>query len=159
VLKVTGRDVPEGEYAVRFEAGARWLLEGDGLAAANRAFVERRASEALDERSRTILGYVNDHPDGVRPAEVATALGIEAHLVRTYLARLSDSGRVTRPARGLYTPVASVASVADEGTDISERNTATDATPLWMDAQDATHTDGTLRQPESHNEPVPTELT
>src|SRR5215216_2453166 len=34
LLKVTGRDVPEGEYAVRFKDGAVWELDGDDLAAA-----------------------------------------------------------------------------------------------------------------------------
>jgi hypothetical protein len=41
-----------------------------------------------------------------------------------YLARLHESERIERQHRGLYTPVASVASVASEPLTVSERNTS-----------------------------------
>lgn len=111
-VQVTGRDVPEGEYAVRYTEGCRWDLVGSTLDEAASAAATRRASEGLGDRSVDVVAHVASHPKGVRAGEVALALGIDPAQARQYLGRLTDSGRIRRPARGLYTPVASVASVA-----------------------------------------------
>ena len=42
---------------------------------------------------------------------MAEELQIGQHEARTYLGRLAESGKIARTGRGLYTPVASVASV------------------------------------------------
>lgn len=130
-LAVTGRDVPEGEYSLRFD-GARglWSLDGADLATAARKAEMRRASDGLDERSVAIVTYVTDHPGGVRAGDVADALSIDPAQARMYLSRLHESGRLARPTRGLYTPVASVAPVASDHDDATH---ATDATPLLVD--------------------------
>lgn len=104
LLKVTGRDVAEGEYVVEFQRGSSWRLGGT-LDEAASAAIQVRATHGLDERSRAILGIVSEHPDGVRAAEVAEALDIDRPSATTYLTRLCDSGRITRLGRGLYAPI------------------------------------------------------
>jgi AAA domain len=123
-LEVTGRDVAEGSYAVRFD-GARglWMLAGGDLTRAAAKAVQQRASEGLDRRARDVIAYVTDHPEGVRAKQVALELDIDVAQARQYLARAHEGGRLERPDRGLYTPVASVACVALEGDDNPERDT------------------------------------
>ena len=114
LLKVTGRDVVEAEYAVTTKDG-NWLLMGDSLEDAASAAATIRATANLGDRSAEILRYVNKHPQGVRPGDVAKALGdIDAQKAGTYLGRLHNSGKVRKLERGLYTPVESVESVETE---------------------------------------------
>jgi AAA domain len=122
-LQVTGRDVPEGEYALTFTDGAVWDLDGADLGEAAKRAREVRATAGLGDRSAELVRFVAQHPEGVTPAQVAEALGLEAGAARVYLARLVEAERLARPRRGLYTPVASVASVASEGGDPPESNT------------------------------------
>lgn len=98
-LKVTGRDVPEGEYAVTVEGG-QWALRGTSLADAARRAEQTRAAAGLGDRSAEILALVAEHPQGVAPKFVADALGLPD--ARRYLARLAEKGRLDRTARGLY---------------------------------------------------------
>jgi hypothetical protein len=123
LLKITGRDVPEGEYAVRFVAGSAWVLDGADLADAGRRASDARVTAGLGDLSTDVISYVGGHPKGVRAAEVAADLGIEPRVARLYLSRAVEAGRLARPQRGLYTPVASVASVASESDPPPERNT------------------------------------
>jgi hypothetical protein len=122
-LKVTGRDVAEGEYAVCFDDGHYWRLDGDDLDEAARRARDARATAGLGDRSAEVVGYVLKHPDGVTPTQVAAALGMDQAAARVYLGRAVEAGRLSRPRRGLYTPVASVTSVANEGGSPSESNT------------------------------------
>jgi DNA-binding CsgD family transcriptional regulator len=104
VLRVTGRDVPEAEYAVVF-GPTGWSLDGpDPTTAADQAR-RLRATRGLADRSAEIVGFVAAHPEGVRPAEVVLALRIERATVDTYLGRLVKAGRIRRAARGVYAPV------------------------------------------------------
>lgn len=127
LVKVTGRDVAEGEYTLRFDAGARWLVDGADLTDAARNAQRQRAVAGLSDRSADVLTFVGEHPEGVNAAQVSEALDLEANQTRVYLSRLHESGRVLKPKRGLYTPVASVAVLLPED---SKRNNATVATPL-----------------------------
>jgi RecA-family ATPase len=116
-LQVTGRDVDEGEFALRFSDGA-WMLDGHDLAeAAQRARLARQ-TEALGDRSAAIVAIVNAHPEGVRAAEVADEAGINPKMAADYLSRLERAGRVAKWGRGVYgpsyTPVESVESVESE---------------------------------------------
>jgi AAA domain-containing protein/uncharacterized protein DUF4326/putative AbiEi antitoxin of type IV toxin-antitoxin system len=115
LLKVTGRDVIEGEYAVEFKDGI-WSLVGGDLAAAAAGAVTVRATENLAEVSTSIVKLAAEHPGGIRASDVVAALGIADGNAKDYLARLARSGRLARLGRGLYgppsTPVASVATVA-----------------------------------------------
>jgi hypothetical protein len=121
LLRVTGRDVAEGEYAVRFKDGAVWELDGHDLAAARekaqKVRATTRATAGAGDRMLDVVLYAYAHPDGVRRGDVAKALHMEPKAATVYLARAVDAGRLQRAERGLYTPVISVTSVTSEGAD------------------------------------------
>jgi len=112
VLSVTGRDVPENEYALTTEGGL-WLLDGADLTVAAEAVKTRKDTENLGDRSVDVLAYVTRNPEGVTPAQTDAALGITDSKV--YLARLYKKGSLDRPVRGIYTTVTSVTSVTSPG--------------------------------------------
>jgi hypothetical protein len=118
LLKVTGRDVPEGEYALRFVDGCAWTLDGGDLDTAAQRASQVRATAGLGDRSAEVVGYVLDHPDGVRLADVAAALGLDQRTAGVYLGRAVGAGRLVRLGRGRYgpptPPVESVESVESE---------------------------------------------
>jgi len=133
LLKVTGRDVAEGEYAVQFKDGAVWELDGHDLAAARekaqKVRATTRATAGAGDRMLDVVPYAYAHPNGVRRGDVAKALGLESKVAGVYLARAERAGRLRRAERGLYTPVTSVTSVtsdaAKDNTD-NTRNTPTE---------------------------------
>ncbi|HEX9343412.1 MAG TPA: AAA family ATPase, partial [Actinomycetota bacterium] len=124
LLKVAGRDIPEGEYALVFDDGRHWRLDGPDLVASAARARDLRATAGLGDRSAEVISFVGKHPQGATPAEVAAALGIEEKTVSAYLSRAVKTGRLSRPHRGLYTPVGSVGSVGSDGDDHSEPNTS-----------------------------------
>lgn len=128
LLSVTGRDIPEGEYALKTDGGL-WRLDGNTLTDAARAAEQRREQKDLSDDSLVILELVNQRTE-TRAADVAEKLGIDPHKARTYLSRLADSGRIDRAARGAYRSVASVATVAFP---IDNATHATVATPDYSD--------------------------
>src|SRR5690625_5149651 len=103
LLKTTGRETPEGEYALTAESG-HWSLDGNTLDEAAQRAATMAATQGLDERSAAIIEYVNQHPDGVRAAEVADHLGVTNETATVYLSRLEKSQRISKPDRGLYAP-------------------------------------------------------
>lgn len=105
VLRVTGRDVPESEYAITCADGA-WTLDGSTLADAARAALNAKAAEGVGERSAEILAYVASQSGPVTPIQVTQALDLPD--ARRYLARMADTGRLLKAGRGLYTGVPSV---------------------------------------------------
>uniref|UniRef100_A1UHF7 AAA family ATPase n=1 Tax=Mycobacterium sp. (strain KMS) TaxID=189918 RepID=A1UHF7_MYCSK len=115
VLAVTGRDVPENEYALTTAAG-RWVLDGMDLMDAAAAVAKRKDSENLGDRSSDALMFVNSRPLGTRQADLATHLGIDNDTAGRYLRRLHDAGRIGKRTRGIYTPLSEVSevSVSDE---------------------------------------------
>lgn len=123
-IKVTGRDVTEGEYAARMPGGA-WRIDGDDLTQAAEVARTERATDGLGDDSAQVVAFIGEHSEGVTPAQVAAHMGWPDNKTRTYLARLLEGGRVERPSRGRYTPVASVASVAFNGEEEEESNNAT----------------------------------
>lgn len=125
VLSVTGREVTEAEYAVTFDAGT-WTLDGADLQTARQTVIDRRAAGNLGERSTEILKFVQAHPEGVRPRDVAQAFSIEGKEATKYLGRLEQSGRIDRPERGTYTPGVSGATGVTDGdapTEVPEPDT------------------------------------
>ncbi|WP_236595412.1 AAA family ATPase [Mycobacterium paraintracellulare] len=110
VLAVTGRDLPESEYALKTDGGL-WRLDGHTLAEAAKAVDNRREQSQLGDDTREILDLVNQRTE-TKAADVTEKLGIDQHKARTYLARLAETGRIRKTARGTYKGVASVASVA-----------------------------------------------
>jgi len=133
LLKVTGRDVAEGEYAVTFKDGAVWELDGHDLevarAKAQKVRATTRAVAAAGDRMLDVVLYAYEHPDGVRRGDVARALKLEPSVAGVYLARAVDSGRLQRAERGLYTPVTSVTSLRPGAADVTDntRNTPLEA--------------------------------
>ncbi|MGD8151420.1 AAA family ATPase [Ornithinimicrobium sp. Y1694] len=129
VLRVTGRDVPESEYAITNTSG-RWTIDGTALVEAAEKARHLRAVENLDQRSADIVELVGQNPEGITTAAVAESLGITSSAASTYLGRLADAGRIARKSRGLYIPpVGSVGSVGKDGLDTSDPTLPTHTTP------------------------------
>lgn len=117
LLEVTGRDVPEGAYALVSSSPGSWRLDGATLADAANKAGQVKATAGLGDRSADIVAYLQAHP-GSGPTEIGRALGIEPNQAGTYLGRLADSDRIRRTGRGKYSPsvppVESVESVETE---------------------------------------------
>ncbi|KZM78082.1 AAA family ATPase [Cellulosimicrobium sp. I38E] len=115
VLKVTGRDVRENEYAMTSEDG-NWQLAGKSLVEAAQAALSLKATTGLGDRAAELVSFVNEHPEGVRASQVAAAIdGLDADQARVYLARLFKAERIEKAAAGLYTPVSPVSPVTPLG--------------------------------------------
>lgn len=99
VLKVTGRDVPEAEYALTIADGKTWQLDGVSLTAAAARARQREDSQALGDTSVQVLNVIREHPEGIRASELVPRFGKDVY---QYLKRLTDAGRIDKPHRGLY---------------------------------------------------------
>lgn len=125
VLRVTGRDVAECDYAMTVDAG-RWRLSGDGLAAAAAAAETARLAGSLGDLSASILRYVADHPGGVRAADTAEAVGTDPDTAGKYLRRLKSAGRISKAERGRFVPLSGLSEVSGpEG--LSDTSDASDS--------------------------------
>jgi AAA domain len=139
LIKVTGRDVAEGEYAVTFKDGAVWELDGHDLEVARekaqKIRATTRATAAAGDRMLDVVLYAYEHPQGVRRGDVAKALKLEPNVAGVYLARAVDTGRLQRAERGLYTPVTSVTSLRPGTANVTDntRNTPPEAEQLLDD--------------------------
>lgn len=125
VLRVTGRDVPEGEYAIKSEAG-RWTIEGQALADAAKVAAEEKLKSGVGDRSGEIIAFVSEQDEAVTAKQVEDALDLPD--ARRYLARLHDAGRLAKPKRGRYTTVPSVPVSQPEE---DEWDNGTHGTHLW----------------------------
>jgi len=128
LLQVTGRDVPEDEYAITTEHGA-WSLDGTTLRDAAEKARESRDRGFLGERSHQVLEDVQNFPSGVRPSEVAERLDMSAQTAGVYLGRLLDKGLLARPSRGVYQAVVSVGSDENEEARVPASTLLTNTTP------------------------------
>lgn len=99
LLKVTGRDVPEAEYAIQLVNGTAWTLDGADLAAAAAAAARREDAQGLSDTSAQIIDFVRQEPRGVTAKQVVERFGDNA---RQYLKRHYDAGRLDKLGRGLY---------------------------------------------------------
>jgi AAA domain len=135
-VKVTGRDVPEGEYVVYFKDGAVWELHGHDLEAAREKAQAMRATAGVSDRMLDVVLYAYEHPEGVRRGDVAEALDIDARQASVYLSRAVAANRLKRAERGLYVPVASVALLSPDPSEASKDNNATHITPPSGDADE-----------------------
>lgn len=95
VLKVTGRDVMEAEYAMTLSDKGHWTLKGKNLATAAAAAATVKATAGLADRSSEMVRFIAKHPEGVRAADVAIGLDITKDSAGRYLRRLAESGRAT----------------------------------------------------------------
>jgi hypothetical protein len=104
LLKVTGRDVTEAEYAVEKSDNGSWQLCGGSLDAARKAAVTERVSVGVSDRTADIIKLVAES-DGIGPTAIGQKLGITTAAAGTYLTRLLEAGRITRAGRGVYRSV------------------------------------------------------
>lgn len=112
-LSVTSRDGREGVYKVE-RSGAAWTLVGKTLDDASQAAEEFTVSDGLGDLGKQILAFVARHPD-CSPSQIKAAMPDAAPgNVEQTLKRLTDSGRLVKPARGKYRhPVLSVVPDSD----------------------------------------------
>ena len=91
VLHVTGRDVNETEYALRFNAehGAWQLLDGPAV---DHLFPRRRARSCV----------TSAHP-GARPKRIAEATGLDYENVKKTCVRMAERGQLHTGGQGSYT--------------------------------------------------------
>ena len=101
VLKVTGRDIPDGEYAVMFNGGV-WTLDGDDFDAAEDKAQAEAQLENLSDTTASVVNAVNKATDPVQAGEIAKALGMNEANVRVILSRAVKDGRIDKVSRGLY---------------------------------------------------------
>jgi RecA-family ATPase len=101
LIKVTGRDVAEDEYAVSF-AGSRWILAGGSFEAAAAQAIQMKAVAGIGDRSTEIVEFVATHSSGVTTSEVVAKFGSSA---REYLRRLVAGDRIRKLDRGIYAPL------------------------------------------------------
>jgi AAA domain len=87
VLHVTGRDVDEQEYALKFTAdlGAWQLLEGP----------------AIEETRAQILRWVRDN-EGTMPKQIAAGTGLNYETVKKTVARMADDHQLDTDGNGHY---------------------------------------------------------
>ncbi|MCL1840794.1 MAG: AAA family ATPase [Propionibacteriaceae bacterium] len=129
ILEVTGRDVPEGRYAVQYDPDTGyWSLDGADLAeaASNAETIEVQAG--LGDRSAQVLDALAKLGEAT-PAQLADALDMSNDDAGKYLRRLRDAGRVTSPRRGFYQsrrPTATPREVSE----VSECPNESDAQPV-----------------------------
>ena len=98
-LKITGRDVREGEYAIRLVDGKAWQLDGRDLQEAAAIARNREDGQELSGSMTDLLAYIRNHPTGVKAGDLKDKFGGSVY---TYLSRLTDSGRIHKLERGLY---------------------------------------------------------
>ncbi|MFC9761375.1 AAA family ATPase [Rhodococcus jostii] len=132
VLAVTGRDVPENEYALTTSDG-RWSLDGMDLTDAAATVEHRQQKSVLADRTVEIVRYVESQGK-VTPSEVASHFGIDSKTAGTLLGRYAEDGHIGKSGRGVYvSTVESVESVesVEKGqltTDSSTRDDSTNST-------------------------------
>ncbi len=90
-LYLRGRDVPEAEHALGFDAATcSWTLLGDA------------ADYRVSEERREIITQLRDAPDPMSPKAIADALGKKAGAVRFLLHKMAKAGEIAGVG-GAYT--------------------------------------------------------
>ncbi len=107
ILKVVGRDIEEGEYALTADHGVLWRLSGENLSAASNAADERRDQDRLGPISQLVLNFVNSRQQ-TKAADLEEELGVPNKQARQVLNRLAMGGSIVRESRGVYRPHATV---------------------------------------------------
>lgn len=103
-LHLTGRDVAEQEYALKFDQDFGVWTKLDG----------RPADYKLSDTRAEILRYLHENP-GSKPAQVADALGLDRANVRQTLRRMVEDGQADDMGKGLYMAVTPVTESLDDG--------------------------------------------
>ncbi len=103
ILSITGRDVEENEYAMKFatDLGA-WQLMGPA------------DDYNLADTRRQLLTYLRSRGDqGARPKEIAEATGIDHDLTKKTLVRMADDEQVSTDGHGRYFSAVGVPGVPE----------------------------------------------
>ncbi|MBN9103274.1 MAG: AAA family ATPase [Pseudonocardia sp.] len=124
LLKVTGRDITEAEYAVEKADNGFWKLTGGSIEEARKAASTERVTAGVSDRSADIIRLVAES-DGIGPTEIGQKLGIETKAAGTYLSRLETAGRIKKVKRGVYRSV-----------EAQIHTLHTLHTPTWTDDED-----------------------
>jgi hypothetical protein len=105
MLYVTGRDVDESEYALRFvaDSGAWCLMDGPAQ------------DYTLTDTRATILRYLRDNP-GTTPKNIAEATGLNADNVKKTCQRMAADGQLISDAAGRYRPAPPAGDTGGTGT-------------------------------------------
>jgi AAA domain/Winged helix-turn-helix DNA-binding len=105
ILSITGRDVDEAEYALRFAADiGAWQLTDTPPAEVRMA-----------ETHLQILRYVRGH-EGVGPTQIAEDTGLNLNLVKQAVRRMARDGDLDSDGKGHYfAPVTAVTAVTIPG--------------------------------------------
>lgn len=116
ILSVTGRDIPEAEYALHADDGVLWRINGVDLDTARKAAQEQKAKGSMSDLKMSVFQFVMNWrgPEPVRATEVATALKISGDTASKNLRRLADDGWITKVGLGQYQYfVSEVSEVSD----------------------------------------------
>ena len=142
VLSVTGRDIPENEYALVVEDG-RWSLDGMDLLDAAATVDKRQQTGKLGDRSSDYLTFVQSRPLGTRPSDLAQQFQCSSNDASTYLQRLYSKGLIDKRGRGSYVPIgvsevsdgtATTAAVSDiRGAGVSDTGAAVSDSNMTLD--------------------------
>src|SRR5699024_6918819 len=89
LLQVTGRDVPEADYAMHAIDG-HWTLAGDLEEAAALAKTAK-VTAGLGDDGASVVELVQTSPNGIRAKEIAKELGIRDDAVRQHLVRAESA--------------------------------------------------------------------
>jgi DNA-binding transcriptional ArsR family regulator len=115
-LSITGRDVEEAQYALKFfsEIGTWELLEGPVT------------DYEVSETRRQILGVVRER-EGITPKEIAEKLDIRDDTVRQTVRRMAEDGQLDTDGQGHYfvpplSPVTPVTGVTDDEVESDNRD-------------------------------------
>lgn len=127
LIRITGRDVIEGEYSVAV-AGGEWTLSGESLDDAAEAAHHGKATANLGDFAATIIRHVIEHGP-VSPKQVEAAVQLPGTTVRSYLTRAVDAGRLQKVGRGLYGPATSATSATTRGLDNPDAAHVADVAP------------------------------
>lgn len=152
VLKVTGRDVPEDEYALMIKDGTNWQANGGSLAAAADKARKRQDAQALSPTMTEVLAVVREHPEGIRPGDLTERFG---KAVYTYLARLADAGRIDKVERVLYIPLSEVSEVSDSQVSGPEVSNSGDSGLLEVSETGESWPPGSIGEQASSRQPPP----
>lgn len=91
ILQVTGRDIEEQEFAVRFDGSScRWEILGNA------------AIFSLSAEKKLILDYVAKAAEPVGPKEVSQAIKKSEGAVKNMMMRMVDSSELEKVSRGKY---------------------------------------------------------
>lgn len=103
LLQVTSRDSSEGEYAMTFQDGL-WTLDGDTIETAQLTAGEVKATMRSGTTLKTVLALVKQHPEGIRPYQIAEETTLTAQVASNYLQRLAKQNAIENVGRGVYRP-------------------------------------------------------